>query len=148
MKKLNNKGVSIIENMIALAMLGLVFLSLITAFTNIFSIEARTTQVIVEHQIVAMIIESVKSDPSAFEKNFANSSDGPGALSRANLTMGYKKNFFGKKSDCPGGECDKLVGFTLIPDDNYKGLFQGTVLIADVKEGGIQKEYQFLVNSN
>lgn len=144
----NVRGSSIIENIVALGMLALVFFSLISAFKDIFFIESRTTQVVTEQQVLAMLIEAVKADPAAFEKNFSTSTDLE-ILTPENLPLGYKKDYFGKKQGCSNntGACDKLIGYTLRPISNFQGLFRGMIRLHDVADQSDKYVY-FLVNSN
>lgn len=149
MKLNNTRGSSIIENIVALGMLALVFFSVISAFKDIFFIESRTTQVVTEQQVLAMLIESVKADPAAFEKNFNTTSTDLDILTPESLPLGYKKDYFGKKSGCSAGTgvCDKLIGYTLRPISNFQGLFRGMIRLHDVAEQSDKYVY-FLVNSN
>lgn len=151
----NANGFTIIENLVALALLGIIFFSMTLAFTNIFNIEARTTNVVNEQQMVAMIIETVKAEPSVFQKNFSSTStkNALDILTVDSLPLGFERDYFGPRAGCPS-KCEGYVGFTIQPFEGFQSLFEGTILVHYLSkdprfpENVTNNVYRFLVNSN
>lgn len=164
MKKLisNIRGSTIIEGLVALGILASVFMSLLSAFTNIFTIEMTTGQIVNEQQVLAMIIESIKAEPTAYVKDFSKK-DPTDILTPDKLPLGFNKNYFGPKEDCGAGGCEAYIGYVLQPVDGFSGLFRGTIMVykpkvsttpsgsppqADSTDQSPKKIYSFLINSN
>jgi hypothetical protein len=151
----NNAGFTILENLIALTMLAIIFYSMTMAFTQIFNLETRTTGVVNEQQMVAMIIETIKAEPSVFQKNFNSTlkQNPMEILTDANLPLGFEKDYFGPKEGCPI-KCEGFLGYTIQPFDNYQSLFEGTIRVTFVNKTDPTTDnvgdhiYRFIVHSN
>lgn len=147
---LNNKGMTIIESVVAAGLLVVVTFGIASGISQLFKIENQTTSTVNEQQIVAMVVEGIRSDSAMFQKNM-NNLNPDDVMTIDKLPLGFVGNSLIKRDECPPTGCSAYVGFMIQPKNGYPGIFQGTVRIivpATDKSKEIPSNYTFLTIAN
>lgn len=172
----NQNGSTVIENLLAMAFLSMIFYMVISGSVQLFKIEGGTTRGVSEYQVVSHLMETIKSDPSVFRKNFA-----PASVVDETFLMDLPFVFRGSEfveansglstacdyvAASPGGTaptnsgpnaCDGRLGFIIRPLENYSGLYMVTIKVERaIKERVAVQDrprtedvfYRFVINSN
>jgi hypothetical protein len=171
----NNHGQTIIENLLAMALLVMVFYMIVDGSIQLFKTDSKTTRSTSEYQVVSQLIETIKGEPAVYQKNFnLNAKNSQSFL--ASFPYGYSGTILymgsgGKPpkcdpndpsatvaassgSDLPAGTaCDGFITYTILPAQSLSGMFEGTIRVAhnkkDPKELDLPDNfYYFLINTN
>ena len=169
----NNHGQTMIENLLAMALLVMVFYMIVDGSIQLFRTDGDTGRVSSEYQMVSQVIETIKGEPAVYQKNFDSvGSNTPKYLS--SFTYGFNGNvlYMGSPPKCdpnnPGQSatgvandkevptdtfCDGLISYVIQPTQNYSGLFQGTIRVVHVTKDSKAPArgdnfYYFLLNTN
>lgn len=170
----NNHGQTIIENLLAMALLISVFYMIVDGSIQLFKTDSKTVRSTSEYQVVSQIIETIKGEPAVYQKNF-NINAGNSQSFLANFPYGYTGAVMymgsnGNPPKCdpidpaltatPNGTdipqdsfCDGLITYTILPSATLSGMFEGTIRVVHLKKDPKEQDlpdnfYYFLINTN
>ena len=169
----NNRGQTMIENLLAMALLVMVFYMIVDGSIQLFRTDSDTGRVSSEYQMVSQVIETIKGEPAVYQKNFDSATSNTGKY-LTSFTYGFNGNvlYMGSPPKCdpnnPGQSatptsgssevpkdtfCDGLISYVIQPSQFYSGLFQGTIRVVHVTKdlkapARGDNFYYFLLNTN
>ncbi len=143
----NQKGVTIIESLIALALLTIVMLISYSSIQQVKKISAHVSTSESSEKQVLQIIENVRSNMNTFKANYEYYTDEKAEelLAEDKLAMAWDKNMLTTVKNCQ--DCKGRYGFVLQPYEKYRGLFVLTLKITHKNWGTHVKKYKFLVSA-
>lgn len=120
--KLNQKGFTLIEVLVALTMILTVGSLFSLGFLNYQKIHLKTKTSSNVMKQINNLVESIRPNLQAYQINFD-----PGTqLSADSLPMAWNKDYIGKASDCP--DCPGRMGYTIQPT-TQSGLYLVNVMV-------------------
>ncbi|MBS1968797.1 MAG: hypothetical protein JSU04_00730 [Bdellovibrionales bacterium] len=170
----NNHGQTVIENLLAMALLVLVFYMIVDGSVQLFKTDSKTVRTSSEYQVVSQLIETIKGEPAVYQKNF-NINAGNSQSFLASFPYGYSGTimYMGNAGNPPKCDptnpaatatlngtdlptdsfCDGLITYTILPSQSLSGMFEGTIRVVhlkkDPKDLDLQDNYYyFLINTN
>lgn len=170
----NNHGQTVIENLLAMALLVIVFYMIVDGSIQLFKTDSKTSRSTSEYQVVSQLIETIKGEPAVYQKNF-NVNAGNSQSFLASFPYGYAGPilYVGSNGNPPkcdpndpsatvtvtgtdvptGTFCDGFITYTILPAQTLSGMFEGTIRVVhnkkDPKELDLADNfYYFLINTN
>lgn len=144
-----SKAFTFVEVLLAATTLLVVALGVVAGIVHLFRIERLSSQSVVNQQIVALVTEGVKADPSIYQKNLSGvdiATEDP-----AKLPLGYMDGLdLVDRKSCPVEGCQIYVGYIIQPSGNLSGLFQGTVRLHTPANSGVaasDQVYRFIITA-
>lgn len=136
--KLNQKGFTLVEVLVALAMIVTVGSLFSLGFLNYKKIhmKARTSSTVMKQ--INNLVESIRPNLQAYQINF----DANQTLSADSLPMAWNREYIGKVEDCP--DCPGRLGYTIQPT-TQSGLYLVNVMVTH-KEWADYEYYQTYVS--
>ena len=123
-----SKAYTLVEVLVATAMLMVVTLGIVGGITQLFRIQRVGSQKVTDQEIVSMIAEGVKADSSVYQKNLSGVD--LSQVDPSKLPLGYTEGLdLMPRTKCPTNGCQIYAGYVIQPVSNMPGLFQGTVRI-------------------
>ncbi len=143
----NQKGVTIIESLVALALLTIIMLISYSSIQQVKKISAQVSTAESSEKQVLQIIENVRSNMNTFKANYEYYTDEKAEelLAENKLAMAWDKNILTTVDKCL--DCKGRYGYVLQPYEKYRGLFVLTLKITHKNWGARVKKYKFLVSA-
>ncbi|MBS1971605.1 MAG: prepilin-type N-terminal cleavage/methylation domain-containing protein [Bdellovibrionales bacterium] len=136
--KLNQKGFTILEVLVALAMIVTVGSLFSLGFLNYQAIHLKAVNSSIVMKQINNLVESIRPNLQAYQINFDSNTQ----LSADNLPMAWNKDYIGRVEDCP--DCPGRLGYTIQPT-TQSGLFLVNVMVTH-KEWKESEYYQTYVS--
>ena len=145
--KLNQKGFTIIEPMIALSILIIMSLISYSSINQVRGLSKRVSVSESSEKTVLQIIENVRTNMTSFKSSgtYYTEASALTLLDDANLIMAWDINKNVKKDSCLA--CKGRYGFVMQPYEEFRGLYILTIKFKHESWNGNPKIYKFLVSS-
>jgi len=142
----NERGVTLIETIIAAGILGIVCAGMIATVSLMATQREQTVAVQSRVLAVANLINDIRVRPEHYVKNYSSSSVLTDTiLDVPNLPIAVSPDYIGPVKDCPN--CPSRMGYVIRPLPGLDGIFVVTVRYAEVRgsKAGTVEDYEFLV---
>lgn len=143
---LNRRGSTLIQSLVAMAILLLATFIFVGGLTAIQS-QTKTTMVLgSSHREVTEIIENIRTGVEFYQIDFSRGSKYQDALDVTKLPMAWDVGIQTEAAKCP--DCAGRYGFVITPFEGYRGLYLVTVRLTHVNWGkDVFRDYQFTVTT-
>lgn len=143
----NQKGFTIIESLVALALLAIVMGISFSSIQQVRNLSSQVSTSESSEKQVLQIIENVRSNMNTFKATYEYYTDEKSEelLAQNKLSMAWDKNILTTVANCQS--CKGRYGYVLQPYEKYRGLFILTLKITHENWGANSKKYKFLVSA-
>ncbi len=143
----NQKGFTIIESLVALALLAIVISISYSSIQQVRNLSAQVSSGESSEKQVLQIIENVRSNMNIYKANYEyyTNESADLLLATEKLSMAWDKNMDTEVKNCPA--CKGRYGYVLQPYEKYRGLYVLTLKITNETWGSRIKKYKFLVSA-
>ncbi|MFP5520665.1 MAG: type II secretion system protein [Bdellovibrionia bacterium] len=142
----NSRGITLIENLVALGILGVVGLG-ITSSMVFYKTRSIKTQVDAESiRQINNVIENIRPNLANQQISFdlKSEDDIDNRLKAETLEMAWSIDFIGLAKDCK--KCPGRFGYVITEVDGYKGLFQVTLRFTHIDWGDNHRDYKVILS--
>ena len=142
----NEKGFSLIEVLVATAILSVLAVSMMSVLSLSASQQTGMVANVTEDKMVSDIVEQVTSNPDMYQKYFApTSANLEDALAPEQLPLAWSKDFLGPATQCPA--CPGRVGYVFTPLQDLPGLYMVTIRYTNSSQFEGVKDYKIVVGT-
>lgn len=140
-----NRGFTLIESLIGIALLTVLILMSITSIQQVKSLSQNVNLSEASDKQILQIIENVRSNMSSFKSTYEYYSEASAnsLLTSDKLAMAWDSNTNTTVALCP--TCKGRYGYVLQPYEQLRGLSILTLKISHQSWGSESKTYKFLV---
>ena len=151
--RLNSQsGTSLIEMMIAVAIMSIIFTSMMFMVSFAMDERKRVVSKTIQEKILQSVSADLRSDSSIYQKNFVSAvTDNNTVLADANLPFRWNDltemmcdaTVVTVPPCCPG--CPGRMGYTIRPINGWPGMYMATVRLSNPSLNGGQAWFEFIV---
>lgn len=151
--KLNNAGVTILESLLGLALIGIVMSSFVGGIVSMNKVRGEADGSRILNKQINDIIEGIRPNLKLYQLSYDSSKNSSERLDLKNLPMAWGNGVQAKASECK--DCPGRYGYMIQSYDGYYGLYLVTVRFSH-KEWSTKKnptiseygfvDYEFVVN--
>jgi hypothetical protein len=144
MRHLNRRGISVIEGLVALAIVLVTASAFVGGVSQIQKITRNTFVLSASERQIHSIAENIKAGVDSYQINFDSAVDIDTALPADNLPMAWSNTMAGTRASC--AQCPGTYGYVIQPLSDYRGLYQVTLRMTNTAWTEPYRDYVFVVS--
>ena len=128
---MNNKGISLVESVAVMGIMGAVTLFMVQGQMSISGSMKKLVDKNYKERVATNIVNSIRDNPKIFQAHFRSYSraEKDSLLSRQRMPLAWDKDGIYKKEECE--ECVGRAGFLIEPNGTLPGLLKLTLRVYD-----------------